>query len=338
MPSQPSNAPGHAVGFIIRAALVVSLIAMVASAARLFRKKPLEETPQQSLAEQDVTARPEPSPAPKPRKPFLGGESRQFRPVQTQRITPPGLSAESGASNLWAAVGSAPTPTPATGFLMAARLPELQNGIDGVVTRFEPPVFYQVPAEYGAELSNQLAEIRTATNDLKQFALELHTLVAGADRDHKDYVQQAKLANAQRRAEASAAAKRLTDLQALYLERKREFQQESARLKPQLQDSPAQFEAKLVLHKKASSEYQQDIDQLEAGIHSLQKQVQATGDALNAQDENIEQAYELSAQDVMGQLTVLSNRVQSKLGEVNTAIRDYNANLGLHGRPLSAQR
>lgn len=144
----------------------------------------------------------------------------------------------------------------------------------------------------------------------------------------------AKAANAQRRTEAGALLQKLTDMQGLYLERKREFQQEHARLKPQPQDSLADLDRKLVILQRTTAAYEKDINQLEAAIFALTKQVQSARETLNTQDEGIEKAYEWSAQDVRGQLNVLSNRLHGKLGEVNAAIQEYNAQLGRWGSPL----
>lgn len=217
---------------------------------------------------------------------------------------------------------------------MASRLPELRPGAEGIGLRFEPPVFYRVPLKYGEDLSNSLAAIRSETNVLKQFELEFAAVFNGADRDHQDYVRTAKAANSQRRSEAGALLQKLTDMQALYLERKREYQQEHARLRPQPQDTLADLDRKLVILQRTTTAYERDINQLEAAIFTLTKQVQAARESLDSQDSGIEKAYELSAQDVRGQLNILSNRLNGKLGEVNAAIRDYNASLGRWGSPL----
>jgi hypothetical protein len=338
--SAPNSSPQrNTAGLFIRLALVVSLVALAISLAKFFKQKPAEET---RAVEQDGTELSEtPPPAPRRSRP-------PFRPTPQARLVPttpaqpmqpvqqPGPSVERWVTNdVW---GSTERPA-RPGFLMAARLTELSTRTDGgMFSQFEPPVFYQVALSYGTELSNRLADIRTSTNAINQFISEFKELSVSAERDHRDYVQQAKLANSQRRTEAAAAMKKLTELQTLYLERKREFQQESARLKPQLQDPPAQFEAKLALYQKAAAAYEIDINQLEAAMHALQKQNQTTAETLGAQDQNIEKAYELSAADVLGQLNVLSNRVQSKLGEVNASIRDYNARLAAYGSPLPSSR
>jgi hypothetical protein len=330
-PRDPQPQKNSTAGLVLKLALVASLVALVVSVARFFKPKPAEAPAVVEENVSDAPVAPEPTTS---RKRFSSRGLAESQPAFPRPFGWPIRSSESGASN-WVAVEA---PTAAKGYLVAARLPELQSRIDNVFARLEPPVFYQVPLEYEADLNNRLAEIRTATNAAKQFILELTALTLSAERDHKDYVQEAKMANAQRRAEASGAMKKVTELQGLYLERKRGFQLESARLKPQLDEPPAQFEAKLVLLQKAATAYKNDIDQLEAAIYTLQKQNQATVDSLGARDESIEKAYELSAQDVIGQLTVLSNRVQTKLSEVNETIRDYNARLTQYGSVLRSAR
>ena len=315
----------------LKIVLVVSLVALVASVPRLFRKKPPEvqqaaQAEEQAVPELEETPRVEPE-----RRPMVRREATPPRPVSARQPRSAAPTPTQATSNLWASVAS---PRAESGYWMASRLPELRSGAEGIGLRFEPPVFYRVPLKYGEELSNSLAAIRSETNVLKQFEVEFATLFNGADRDHQDYVRTAKAANAQRRTEAGALLQKLTDMQALYLERKREFQQEHARLKPQPQDSLADLDRKLVILQRTTAAYEKDINQLEAAIFALTKQVQSARETLNTQDEGIEKAYEWSAQDVRGHLNILSNRLHGKLGEVNAAIQEYNAQLGRWGSPL----
>ena len=328
-PQSDPESQGRAVGFFLKVVLVVSLVALVASVPRLFRKKQAE--PQQ-VTEEPAAAEPEePSrAAPEPR-PMARRDAPPPRPVSARQPRSTSPTPAQATSNLWASVASPPAES---GYWMASRLPELRPGAEGIGLRFEPPVFYRVPLKYGEDLSNSLAAIRSETNVLKQFELEFAAVFNGADRDHQDYVRTAKAANSQRRSEAGALLQKLTDMQALYLERKREYQQEHARLRPQPQDTLADLDRKLVILQRTTTAYERDINQLEAAIFTLTKQVQAARESLDSQDSGIEKAYELSAQDVRGQLNILSNRLNGKLGEVNAAIRDYNASLGRWGSPL----
>lgn len=308
----------------LKIVLVVSLVALVASVPRVFRMKPTEV--EQAVPEPEETPRAVPEP-----RPMVRREATTPRPVSARQPRSTAPTPAQATSNLWASVVSPPAES---GYCMASRLPELRPGAEGIGLRFEAPVFYRVPLKYGEELSNSLAAIRSETNVLKQFELEFAAVFNGADRDHQDYVRTAKAANAQRRSEAGALLQKLTDMQALYLERKREFQQEHARLKPQPQDSLADLDRKLLILQRTTAAYEKDINQLEAAIFTLTRQVQAARESLDSQDAGIEKAYELSAQDVRGQLNVLSNRLNGKLGEVNAAIREYNANLGRWGSPI----
>ena len=208
---------------ILKIVLVLSMVALVASVSRLFRKKSPEV--QQAVPEPEETPRAVPE-----RRPMVRREATPSRPVSASQPRSAAPTPAQATSNLWASVASPPAES---GYWMASRLPELRPGAEGIGLRFEPPVFYRVPLKYGEELSNSLAAIRSETNVLKQFEMEFAAVFNGADRDHQDYVRTAKAANAQRRAEAGALLQKLTDMQALYLERKREFQQEHARLKPQ---------------------------------------------------------------------------------------------------------
>ena len=316
---------------ILKIVLVVSLVALVASVPRLFRKKS-PEVQQAAEAEEQAVPEPEETPRvpPEPR-PMMRREETPSRTVSARQPRSTAPTPVQATSNLWASVAS---PRAESGYWMASRLPELRPGAEGIGLRFEPPVFYRVPLKYGEELSNSLAAIRSETNVLKQFELEFAAVFNGADRDHQDYVRTAKAAKAQRRIEAGALLQKLTDMQGLYLERKRDFQQEHARLKPQPQDSLADLDRKLLILQRTTATYEKDINQLEAAIFALTRQVQAARESLNSQDEGIEKAYEWSAQDVKGQLKALSDRLNGKLGEVNAAIRDYNASLGRWGSPL----
>ena len=325
----PPERGGNTVSVVLKIALIVSLVGLIVSVPRLFKKKP-PETVASPEAEAAASQPPELSPKTASARPTQAREPFWPRPAPVETVGSSSSSVTPAASNLWASGGAAPS----SGFLMASRLPELRVGIEGVMARFEPPVFYRVPGKFGKDLSNSLAEIRAATNVLIQFDFQFKALFTSAARDRQDYVGEAKSANAQRRAEADAAIRKLNDLQALYLERKRAFLRESASLKPTLQDPLDVMERKLPLYQKATQNYEKDINELEAAIFTVRQQVQLTAESLRANDNNIAKAYELSQQDALGQLNGLSNRLQAKLAEVNADVREYNAKLGRYGSPL----
>ena len=133
-PSKPPAVKGRKslVG-ILRVVLALSLLALAVSVPRLFKKSSPEPTPQAAV---EPTA-PEPTTGP-PRvrsKAWLAAhKTDRFARAPARDADRAALI---GASNLWASVAS---PT-RSGYLIAARLPELRAGIDGVLARFEPPVF-----------------------------------------------------------------------------------------------------------------------------------------------------------------------------------------------------
>ena len=328
--SQPPNEQDPLpVGFILKVALTLSLVVLAVSVVKFFQRKDANATAA-ATAEQAApeTSEPEPAFRPPPRR----SDPRPVSPLRAAaRPTParPEYLLQS-ASNLWASAES--------DYLRAARIPELRAGWDGVLARFEPSVYYRVPAHYEDELRGDFGQIAEATNVLKQFEAELRTLEAGHNKDREDYLRHARAADEHRQDESSAAMKKLIELQTLYQERKRDFEQEATRTKPQLNDPPGVFEQKLSLYERVNERFATDIKQLESAILAVQKEVYASREALRSFSKSTEVAFEQSAAETTGRLHSLSNRVQQRLGEVNTSIRDYNAKLGRYGSPIESSR
>src|SRR5262245_2032567 len=178
-PTAPPSQRNSAVGLVLKLALAASLVALVVSVARFFKPKPAETPPPPVATENtsdaaDVTGSvPEPATA---RRRFASRGFAEAHPVFPRPIGGPIGSPETGSSTL-VAVDSPPA---GNGYLLAGRLPELQSRIDNAFARLEPPVFYQVPLEYEAELNRRLADIRMATNAARQFMLEWEALSIGA--------------------------------------------------------------------------------------------------------------------------------------------------------------
>ena len=331
---QPSSGPGgDGVRLLFKVTAVLALLLVGFSAVKIVGKK--YPAPGAAIAGQEPSSEPAPEPEPPMPPPRTAPSERaNARPANIRTTVDSGLGDEAIASNLWAAAG-APSGSKK---VIWRRLPELQTGVDGVIARFEPPVFYDVAEGHVSELRSDFAQIANATNMLKQYAADFQAVKAGLQADRQEYVRYAKAADERRQNEYDAAKKRQIDLQALYLERKRQFQQESAATKPRLQDPPGVFESKLAQYERVKKSYEDDMNQLEVAIHVVTKQVAATGQELRGLSQNIDSAFEESAQDAIGRLSGLSNRLYQQLGGVNTLIRDYNLKLGRYGTPLEPAR
>ncbi len=238
------------------------------------------------------------------------------------------------AGELW----SAAAPPAEAGQFVTGRLPELRFCAGGVETVYEPPVYYRLPAEYSVELSEDYGRIVEATNVLGKYERELSALLAGISQDRQDYLRHARYADARRKAEGEAAMKQLVDLQTLYVERKRQFEQDSARIKPRLQDPPDVFDRKLPLYEAAANRFARDMGELEAAILAVQKQILATVQTLRADEQNIDSALDQVAQEAIGRLHSISNRAFQNLGEVNGLIRNYNSKIDRYGTPAHPPR
>jgi uncharacterized protein YukE len=223
-------------------------------------------------------------------------------------------------------------------YLIAGRVSELRTGWDGLLACVDHPAFYKIPPQYYDELRADLEQIAKATNILRQSEVEFRTLLAEVEKDRQDYRQHARAADAQRQDEAAGAMKRLLELQALCQERQREFEAESARVKPQLQDAPDVFDKKLALYEGAAARYVEDMKQLESALYTVQKELYATNQILRGLSRNIETAGEQSAREAVERLKAFDKRLKERLGEVNKLIRAYNEKLGRYGRPLGTPR
>jgi hypothetical protein len=318
----------------LKIVLVLSVVALAISAVKFFQRKPTG-TPAAAAADDTTVQEPaesEPLAARNPRT----LDSEQIRALllaarsnaNRAKVPPP------PASNGLASAKS----SPATEHVKVARLPEFWLGWDGLLTRRGPPVFYRVPTQYYDELREDFGQIATATNDLKQFEAEWRTLKAAHEKDRADYLRHARATDEQRRDESSAAMKKLIDVQTLYRERKLQYEQEAARVKPRLNDPPGVFEQKLALSLEVKERYEVDITQLESALLTMTKEVQAAGAALRGFTRSADLAFDQAQAETIGRLHSLSNRVQQKLEEVNSAIRDYNSKLGSYGSPVEAVR
>lgn len=332
---QPSrDAGGRPIGLILKVALVLSLLAMAVSIAKFAARKHAP-APDQTATSQVV-----PSPA-EPARPKQSALTRAIvRQVQAsplfasqpaRDVWPPGQS----PPGYYAFVGSSSSNAD---YLIAGRVPELRTGWDGLLACVDHPAFYKIPPQYYDELRADLEQIAKATNVLRQSEVEFRTLLAEVEKDRQDYRQHARAADAQRQDEAAGAMKRLLELQALYQERQREFEIESARVKPQLQDAPGVFDQKLMLYERAGARYVEDMKQLEAALYTVQKELYATNQVLRGLARNVEAAGEQSAREAVERLKAFEQRLQERLGEVNKLIRAYNEKLGRYGRPLGTPR
>jgi hypothetical protein len=277
--SKPEPTQGrHSYAPLLKVLLVVSLLALVASLVHWIKRpraNAVESTETVPQAEAMVAA----SPAPVRR---LAAE----RPVATQ----PRIVSRPNTRAYNAAWGNAVT-VHKSNYLVAARLPELQAGIGGLMARLEPLVYYRLPSRHIDEMYNDFAQIASATNALNQHDVEVRLVMATIEKDFQDYVRHAKAADEQRQNQAATLAKKLLDLQALYLERKREFEQESEMLKPRLQDNPAVFNQKLPAYELAVDRYASDMKALETTIYELQQQIYAMHQTLRSTSKNIDTAF-----------------------------------------------
>jgi len=330
----PRDAGPRPIARLLKFALALSLVGMAVSFAKFAARN------RQPAPSPNTTGQTAPSPA------ELAPPKQPTRPRAIARRVPvPPSSASLPARDFWPR-GQLPPDfyafvSPSSSnleYVVAGRMPELRTGWGGLLASADHPVFYKIPPEYYDELRGDLGRIAEGTNLLQQSETELQTLTAAVEQNRQEYLRHARATDTHRQDEAAGAMKRLLDLQALYQERKQEFQLESARVKPQLQDAPDVFDKKLPLYERAAERYAEDMKQLEAALYAVQKELYETNQMLRGVSRNIEAAWEQSAQDALGQLNVLSNRLQERLGAINTLIHDYNAKLSRYGRPLGTPR
>jgi len=332
-PQRPDGSGGNGLRLGIKVAAVLCLVLVAFLAVTLKGRKPavpiaVVNTEQPPL---ETVAAPEPS---VPSSPPLAPRPVNAPPVADRTTTGNSQNSEPTASNLWAAAG-----VPAgSEKVIWRRLPTLRTGVDAVVANFERAVFYDVADRYAGELRTDFAQIARSTNDLKQLDAEFRALRDSVEVDRQDYLRHARAASEKRQNEYAAAQKRLLDLQALYLERKRKFQQDWAATKPQLQDPPGVFERKVAESDRLKQTFANDINQLETAINTVTKQVAEISQELRVHSQNLDRAFEDSARDAIGRLIGLRNRLRQQIDGVNTSINNYNSKLDRYGTPLKPVR
>jgi hypothetical protein len=319
---------------VLKAVLVVSLAVLLASVVMRFSRGKLAVVPSSdpAIAPESVSEPNSSAPRFRTAPRILPGR----RPVPTHAPDPNSVALRdlAAARDLW----SAAAPPGEPGHFVTARLLELRFCAGGVETVFEQPAFYRVPAQYSEELREDYGQITEATNVLGRYEAELSALMAGIHQDRQDYLRHAKYADTRRKAEGEAVMKQLVDLQALYVERRRQFDQESARIKPTLLDPPDVFDRKLPLYEAAANRFAKDMRELESAILTVQQQILATVQTLRMNEQNIDTALGQVAQEAIGRLHSISNRAFQSLGEVNGLIRNYNAKIGRYGSPAHLSR
>jgi len=190
---------------------------------------------------------------------------------------------------------------------------------------------YQVPRSYAAELNTLLSGVNNASNNLAQTQRRIRSLLQVFNKDKYDYLQKVKEVNEGVENQSSVATKKLLDMQALYLERKHQYEQELASLQIFLQDPLPLMDQKLARRQEAAARYKSDIHELEQAISAIQTQIYASKETRQRLIGQLDNAYQEASQSALQAVSNASLVAKEENRLLGTIIRDYNDTLQRYG-------
>jgi hypothetical protein len=218
------------------------------------------------------------------------------------------------------------------GSVVFSTLPaEIDSGFPSPLTREEAFASYRVPTVRAPELQQDLDTITASRNKLDRLKAQIAAARAGFRTLTLEYLGHARAADAAGQGDRAAAARKLLDMQALYLERKQQYQQEIAMLHPSLRDPLPVLDQKLTQSQQIADRYKKDIHDLETGIYALQQQVYSAKEQQSSATRQMEQAYLQASQEQSQTLAGLESQVHEQTVALNALIRNYNATLKRYG-------
>jgi hypothetical protein len=208
---------------------------------------------------------------------------------------------------------------------------ELDLDAGGMLPQGEPLASYLVPGSRAPELQSDLDTIAVATNRLVSLRDQVTSLRQTLQTDTRDYLAGIKATDQSDQNDRAIAVKKLLDMQALYAERKLEFQKEIASLQLSLQDPLPVLDQKVSLRQEAITRYENDITKLESAIHQLQQEVYTATQERRGTVDRMESSYHQAAQASLQSMTNAAAQLREQFRAVNTLIQAYNGKLKRYG-------
>ena len=203
----------------------------------------------------------------------------------------------------------------------------------GTLPRGEPPAAYRVPRVRAGELQSDIGTIAGATDALVRLKAQVDSIREKLEKDRADYLAAVSATDQSGQNQRAAALRQLLDLQALYAQRKQQYQKGIASLQLTLRDPLPVTDQKLALRQQASARYQTEINQLEAAIYQLEQEVYATDQGRRGALSQLELAYKQAIESGMQNMTNATDQLRNQIQAVNTLILNYNAKLKRYGSP-----